>query len=77
MITRVILLGIVAHLQNSCYICSGKEIFDMNYTKRTIRIKNPSPRLLSLMDRLKDNKREQLERLHNMKLEEFGYRVSL
>lgn len=49
----------------------------MNCTKKTIRITNPSPKLIDLMERLKDNKREQLEKLNNMKPEEFGYRVSL
>lgn len=49
----------------------------MNYTKKTIRIKNPSPKLLSLMERLRDNKREQLERLRRMKPEEFDMRISL
>lgn len=49
----------------------------MNYTKKTLRISNPSPKVIKVLEELRRNKMEQLERLHNMKPEDFDIRVSL
>lgn len=49
----------------------------MRYTKDILRITKPSQRLLELMEKLKDNKRQQLERLRKMNPEDFEMRVSI
>lgn len=49
----------------------------MSYTKKTIRITKPSPRLEAWIKELRRNKEEQVQKLLNMKEDEFGYRVSL
>ena len=49
----------------------------MSYTKEQIIISNPSEKLLKAMRELRENKLEQLEKLRNMKPEEFSRRVIL
>lgn len=70
-------MRIICEIKDILLSLCHKGRYNMNYTKKTIRIKNPSPKLLSLMERLRDNKREQLERLRRMKPEEFDMRISL
>jgi len=49
----------------------------MAYTKETLVVSNPSERLVKALEELRKNKLEQLERLRNMKSEEFSHRVIL
>jgi len=49
----------------------------MAYTKETLVISNPSDKLLKVVERLRTHKRTQLEKLRNMKSEEFSRRVIL
>lgn len=49
----------------------------MSYTKNTLRIENPTPKLLDLMQKLRKRKQIQVQKLHGMKPEEFGMHVSL
>ena len=61
----------------SLYLCSIKNKSNMSYTKETLVISNPSEKLLKAMEELRLHKREQLEKLRNMKPEEFSRRVIL
>ncbi len=49
----------------------------MSCTRKTLRIENPTPKLLDLMQELRNRKLTQVRKLHGMKPEEFGMRVSL
>ena len=49
----------------------------MTYTKETLVIDNPSKELMKVVKKLRKNKLAQLEKLHNMKPEEFSRRVIL
>lgn len=49
----------------------------MSYTKEIIVISNPSAKLLKAIEELRRNKLAQLEKLRNMKPEEFNRRVIL
>lgn len=55
----------------------GKKKSSMAYTKETLVVSNPSERLMKALKELRKNKLEQLERLRNMKPEEFSHRVIL
>ena len=50
---------------------------NMSYTKEITVISNPSAKLLKAIEDLKRNKNEKLEKLRNMKPEEFSRRVIL
>lgn len=49
----------------------------MAYTKEALVISNPSEILLKVMEELRKNKLAKLEKLRNMKPEEFSRRVFL
>ena len=49
----------------------------MSYTKETLVINNPSEKLVKAMEELRKHKLAQLEKLRNMKPEEFSRRVIL
>ena len=49
----------------------------MSYTKEPIIIDNPSKELLEVVKNLKERKRFQLEKLRNMKPEDFSCRIIL
>ena len=49
----------------------------MSYTNDPIVINNPSKELLEVVKNLKERKRSQLEKLRNMKPEEFSCRIIL
>lgn len=49
----------------------------MAYTKEALVISNPSEKLLKVMEELRKNKLAKLEKLRNMKPEEFSRRVIL
>lgn len=49
----------------------------MEYTKVTLVINNPSDELLKVVEKLRRRKLAQLEKLRNMKPEEFSRRVIL
>ena len=49
----------------------------MSYTKETLVINNPSEKLLKAIEELRRKKLERLEKLRNMKPEEFNRRVIL
>lgn len=49
----------------------------MSYTKEPIIIDNPSKELLEVVKNLKERKRSQLEKLRNMKPEDFSCRIIL
>ena len=49
----------------------------MSYTNEPIVINNPSEKLLEVMKDLKERKRSQLEKLRNMKPEDFSCRILL
>ena len=55
----------------------AKRTNNMAYTKETLVISNPSEKLLKAVERLRVHKRTQLEKLRNMKSEEFSRRVIL
>ena len=55
-----------------------RQIVDiMSYTKDPIVINNPSKELLEVVKNLKERKRSKLEKLRNMKPEEFSCRIIL
>lgn len=49
----------------------------MAYTKETMVIKNPSEKLLKVIEEMRKHKLTQLEKLRNMKPEDFSRRVIL
>lgn len=49
----------------------------MAYTKETLVIEKPSEKLLEALKVLREHKMEQLEKLRNMKPEDFNRRVIL
>lgn len=49
----------------------------MSHTKETLVISNPSDRVLKAVEELRKHKLAQLEKLRNMKPEEFSRRVIL
>ena len=49
----------------------------MTYTKEALIIKNPSEKLLKVVEKLRKEKLSKLEELRNMKPEEFSRRVIL
>lgn len=49
----------------------------MAYTEETLVIDNPSKELLNVVKKLRKNKLAQLEKLRNMKPEEFSCRILL
>lgn len=49
----------------------------MAYTEETLVIDNPSKELLKVVKKLRKNKLAQLEKLRNMKPEEFSCRILL
>ena len=49
----------------------------MTYTKDTLVIEKPSAKLLEALKVLREHKMEQLEKLRNMKPEDFNRRVIL
>jgi hypothetical protein len=49
----------------------------MSYTKETLVISNPSEKLLKAVEELRKNKLARLEKLRNMKPEDFSRRVIL
>ena len=49
----------------------------MSYTKEPIVINNPSDKLLKVVNELKERKRSQLEKLREMKPEDFSCRILL
>lgn len=49
----------------------------MSYTKDPIIINNPSEELMKIIKKLRENKLAKLEKLRNMKPEEFSRRVIL
>ena len=49
----------------------------MSYTKETLVINNPSEKVLKAIEELRRSKLAQLEKLRNMKPEEFNRRVIL
>ena len=60
------------------FLSLQRQIVDvMSYTKETLVISNPSEKLLKAIEELRRNKLAQLEKLRNMKPEEFNRRVIL
>ena len=49
----------------------------MAYTKETMVVKNPSEKLMKVIEEMRRHKLAQVERLRNMKPEEFSRRVIL
>lgn len=49
----------------------------MNYTQETLLVKKPSERLLKALEAIRENKRQQLQKLRDMKPDDFDVRVSL
>lgn len=49
----------------------------MAYTKEPVIINNPSKKLLEVIKEMREHKQAQLEKLRNMKPEEFSRRVIL
>ena len=50
---------------------------NMTYTKETLIINKPSEKLMKAVKELRKHKMQQLEKLRNMKSEEFSRRVIL
>lgn len=63
--------------KNSLYFCTVNIDRCMSYTKETLVISNPSEKLLKAIEELRRNKLAHLEKLRNMKPEEFNRRVIL
>lgn len=60
------------------FVSLQRQIVDiMSYTKETLVINNPSEKLLKAIEELRRKKLERLEKLRNMKPEEFNRRVIL
>ena len=66
----------LARFRNLSYLCGVKHI-NMAYTNDPIIIDNPSEKFLEVVKDLKERKRSQLEKLRNMKPEEFSCRILL
>lgn len=49
----------------------------MNYTQETLLVKKPSARLLKALEAIRENKRQQLQKLRDMKPDDFDVRVSI
>ena len=49
----------------------------MSFTREPIVIDKPSEKLLKVVEKLREHKHAELEKLYNMKLEEFSRRVIL
>ena len=64
-------------LLNYSYLCTVKNVRIMSYTREPIIINNPSEKLLKVIEKLREHKRAELEKLRNMKPEEFSRRVIL
>lgn len=54
-----------------------KEKNKMTHTKETMVVKNPSEKLLKVIEEMRKHKLAQLEKLRNMKPEDFSRRVIL
>ena len=67
----------LAFFRNNPYLCSIKYKNEMSYTKDPIIISNPSEKLLEAIKSQKERKRSQLEKLRNMKPEDFSCRIIL
>ena len=52
-------------------------VYNMSYTREPIVIDNPSEKLLKTIKKLREHKLAELEKLRNMKPEEFSRRVIL
>ena len=60
------------------FLSLQRQIVDvMSYTKEPIVINNPSEKLMKAIEELRRNKLAKLEKLRNMKPEEFNRRVIL
>ena len=71
--------SVAKNLENSdnrCNFAPSNSRF-MSYTKETLVISNPSEKLLKAIEELRRNKLAKLEKLRNMKPEEFNRRVIL
>ena len=62
---------------NYCLSLQRQIVAIMSYTKETLVINNPSEKLLKAIEELRRKKLERLEKLRNMKPEEFNRRVIL
>ena len=60
-----------------CTTFADEKERDMTYTKETLVISKPSEKLLKAVEGLRKHKLIQLEKLRNMKPEEFSRRVIL
>ena len=49
----------------------------MTYTKETVVISNPSEKVLKVIEKMRQHKLAQLEKIRNMKPEDFSRRVIL
>ena len=63
-------------MPNNSYLCNVKRRV-MAYTKEPVIINNPSKKLLEVIKEMREHKQAQLEKLRNMKPEEFSRRVIL
>ena len=64
-------------MQYFSYLCTVVNIRIMSYTREPIIINNPSEKLLKVIEKLREHKLAELEKLRNMKPEEFSCRVIL
>ena len=64
-------------VSKSLLIFAASNNRNMSYTKEPIVIKNPSEKLLKTIKKLREHKLSELEKLRNMKPEEFSRRVIL
>ncbi len=61
--------------KKSLYLCADN--YKMAYTKETMVVKSPSEELLKAIEEMRKHKLAQLEKLRNMKPEDFSRRVIL
>jgi hypothetical protein len=70
-------MGIYLALSQMICIFAPSYIIFMSYTKEPVVIDNPSEKLLKAIEKLRKHKHAELEKLRNMKPEEFSRRVIL
>lgn len=76
MIIRKKVVGNLEESKEVRNFATEKEMI-MTYTKETLVINNPSEKLLKAVEELRKQKLANLEKLRNMKSEEFSRRVIL
>ena len=73
----VFFFGKVCEIKIFSLSLQRQNIIVMSYTREPIVIENPSEKLLKTIKKLREHKLSELEKLRNMKPEEFSCRILL